>query len=450
MNETITPVREATLALPAQAPLVRVTAGLGSAGQKTWNLRRVVTLIGSRRPAHIVLHDRDISGAHCVIVNTGTDVILRDLHSRGGTFCNQDPIEITTLADGDVITIGETKMQVAIQGPADPKEDSGCGLKLEDPLRFPHAVTVQLLHTDHSWEIDQAVVLIGKHGGATIHLDHEEVVPRHAILFRFVDRPAVFDLGGPTGLWVNGQRCSLTPLDDGDCLTVGPFGLSVHYVDPSAGAKPAKPAATAPPVPVPPAPAPAPVDPPQPAPDPEPFGATTMLGEYAAAHHQVGVEVGGGPAIPDLSAPVAPPPDGLENAPPAVDSNISELWDRLNSWQSRLAQNATALSKQESDLAARSAELDARDAALRGELHDLTRLNEKITLREKDLARQAADIQARTDELKTAMKAFADREAEFEKGVAELQRREHAITQRWTRMRSASCAHCGKPLQLGQ
>jgi hypothetical protein len=226
--------------------------------------------------------------------------------------------------------------------------------------------------------------------------------------------------------------------------------LSVHYVDPSAGAKPAKPAATAPPVPVPPAPAPAPVDPPQPAPDPEPFGATTMLGEYAAAHHQVGVEVGGGPAIPDLSAPVAPPPDGLENAPPAVDSNISELWDRLNSWQSRLAQNATALSKQESDLAARSAELDARDAALRGELHDLTRLNEKITLREKDLARQAADIQARTDELKTAMKAFADREAEFEKGVAELQRREHAITQRWTRMRSASCAHCGKPLQLGQ
>ncbi len=88
MNQTEIQVREATLTLPSSAPLVRITAGIGSAGQKTWNLRRTVTLIGSHRPAHIVLHDRDVSGAHCVIVNTGTDILLKDLRSREGTFCN--------------------------------------------------------------------------------------------------------------------------------------------------------------------------------------------------------------------------------------------------------------------------------------------------------------------------------------------------------------------------
>ncbi len=57
MNQAIQ-VREQTVELPSTAPLVRITAGFGSAGQKTWNLRRPVTLLGARRPAHIVLHDR--------------------------------------------------------------------------------------------------------------------------------------------------------------------------------------------------------------------------------------------------------------------------------------------------------------------------------------------------------------------------------------------------------
>jgi len=231
MTENTPQLQEPTVTLPDSAPLVRVTAGVGSAGQKTWNLRRPVTLIGSSRPAHIVLHDKDISKAHCVIVNTGTDVLVKDLRTSSGTKCNREPIDIAVLADGDVITIGSNNIQVAINLPEGSADDSGAGLQYADPVKFTHPVDVRLMHTDRQWTIEDAVVLVGRHERATIQLDHDDVSMRHAVIFRFGDRPAVFDLGARTGIWVSGKRSSISLLADGDCVTVGPFGLSIGSPD---------------------------------------------------------------------------------------------------------------------------------------------------------------------------------------------------------------------------
>src|SRR3989304_5845850 len=168
MNDQTTQIRELTVELPPEAPLIRVTAGAGSAGQKTWNLRRPVTVIGSRRPAHIVLHDEDISNAHCVIVNTGTEVLLKDLHTSSGTQLNKTRVNLAVLADGDVITLGDTTIQVAIQVPDSGMDDSGCGLKFADPTKFPGLVSMNLIHTDKHWSIEDAVALIGRHDDATV------------------------------------------------------------------------------------------------------------------------------------------------------------------------------------------------------------------------------------------------------------------------------------------
>lgn len=431
MNQTAIQVREATLTLPSSAPLVRITAGIGSAGQKTWNLRRIVTLIGSHRPAHIVLHDRNVSGAHCVIVNTGTDVLLKDLRSRGGTLCNNARVELTTLKDGDVVTIGTMRMQVAIQVPADLSDDSGCGLALDDPLRFPGPVSVALLHTDKQWEIQDAVTLIGRHDEATIRLANDDVASRHVVLFRFGTRPAVFDLGSAAGLWVNGQRCSLTPLDDGDCLTVGPFGLSVHYSERS------------------------PLDAKSPTaeladelvPDPSPSRTTTDEPDEAAIHDPLKAgDVRDGASGDSVSTKK----QGRSADAARLDPNITEMWQHLNSLQSRLARDASTLSKQESDLAARMEELDARDAAVRGQLHDITRFNEQLNTREQELARLSAQLQAEKDALAADQKAFAAKDADLQRRASEVQRRERAVTQRLTRLSSAICPHCDKPTNLGQ
>ena len=163
------------LVLPDDAPRVRVTAGPGSAVQKTWNLRRPCTLIGSRRPAHILLHGRDMSAAHCVIVNTGREVLLKDLHTSAGTLCNTVRIGLTVLSDGDVITLGDTKIQVAIKSPQLDSDDSGCGNTYTDPTTFRDPVSLTFVHTDRTWLIHDAV-------GEDSLVDGEGVVGKQPLL----------------------------------------------------------------------------------------------------------------------------------------------------------------------------------------------------------------------------------------------------------------------------
>lgn len=425
MSERTPLMHVSTLELPSTAPQVRVTAGLGSAAQKTWNLKRPVTLVGSRRPAHIVLHDRDISNAHCVIVNTGAEVLLKDLHTSAGTLCNNTPVDLTLLKDGDVIGVGTNRIQVAIHVPENACNDSACGVEFADPTKFPTPVSIGLVHTDQQWKVAEAVALIGRHDTAAILLDHEEVSRRHALIFRFRTGPAIFDLGGRGGIRVNGQQSPLAALCEGDRITVGPFGLRVGLVvgtttengivspgttcDSTAtpNEKPGQNAALPPP-------------PPRP---------TTVL---------------------HLESDPATGVTAVESELDALQQKIAGSWDRLNAWQSQLLTDAGALNKQESSLATREAEVDARDAALRGQLYDVTRYHEELTQRERELEVGVARLQAERDKLEADREACTKREADTARRLEELPRREHVLAQRWGRLLAATCPHCGKPIGTGE
>ena len=439
MNVSDKSSRRTVLELPATAPLVRITAGLGSAGQKTWNLRRPVTLIGSRRPAHIVLHDRDISSAHCAIVNTGTDVLLKDLHTSKGTLCNRDNVDLVLLNDGDVISVGNTKIQVAIHAPENENDDSGCGVAFVEPTKMPQPVRLHFEHTDKSWEIEDALILIGRHNNATIRLDHQDVSTRHALLFRFADQPVIFDLGSRTGIGVNGAATTMATLRQGDRVGIGPCTLTVEASDPRAvelqrsgpsqnnhvpqedPANPARRSETASDV----------------SQTREPADKTTPP---TSAAPPVPGEIAGDPlpALSDIGA-------GLNN----LQSNIAESWERLNVWQSRLLEDETELNKRNQDLATRKEELDAKDAALRGHLHDITQYSEQIAAREQELAAQLTHIQEERDQTTKARSELEEREKELARHTDELKRREHVLAQRWARLQSATCPHCRKPLRVG-
>jgi len=428
MNEQATQIRELTVELPASAPLIRVTAGFGSAGQKTWNLRRPVTVIGSRRPAHIVLHDQDISTAHCVIVNTGTDVLLKDLHTSSGTRVNQTRVNLAILSDGDVIALGETTIQVAIQMPDNVSGDSDFGMEFADPTKFPGPVSLHLIQTDKHWSIERAVEMIGRHDDACVRLDHPDLSARHALLFRVGAGPAIFDLGSRTGLWVNGQRCSLTPLYNDDRITAGPFGLTVHCLERSASTRVDEPTARS-------------------TAHPSPNLAQGDEGRSAA-------DCATPPQAPAVqsSCTAAAPGPAQTAAEPALDNlpgDITETWERLNLWRSQLRNGASALDEQQNSLDARAAELDARDAALRGQLHDVSRFHEQMLARERELAAKVAELQAAADALAEARKACDQREADLAKRDQEMNRREHALAQRWTRLLATTCPHCRQPVNVG-
>jgi pSer/pThr/pTyr-binding forkhead associated (FHA) protein len=405
MSQHVNVVEECGIVLPASAPQIRVTAGYGSAGQKTWNLRRPVTLVGSKRPAHIVLHDRDISVAHCAIINTGADVLLFDLHTSSGTGCNKDRICLAALKDGDVITIGDTKIQVAIRMPTGDADDSGYGVEFVEPTRFRNPLTLSLIHADKQWTVEEAAVLIGRHDQAAIRLDNQEISTRHAILFRFGGGPAVFDLGSRSGVWVNGQRCEISVLADGDRLTIGPFGLGVCAPDRK----------------------------------PSPSEISNLKSQISKPAEHTG----------GAAAPAASEQEAGELRLDPLQNNITEAWQRLNHWRTQLQRDANLLGERQDSLASREAELDARDAALRGQLHDITRFNEQLAQREGDLSARAAQIQADADAVAALKKAAAERDVELQRRIEEVSRRENVLAQRWSRIQSTTCPHCRKPINVG-
>lgn len=221
--------RDELLTLPEGAPRVRITAGLGTASQKSWYLRRPVTLIGSRRRAFIVLHGEAVAKAHCVIVNTGSVVMLKDLHTQAGTLCNGKQVNLTVLRDGDLVQVGSTPIQVAIQTFRTKGRQAGAtGAdpgKLGTPLRLHRAGGA------HGWLINEDCAVIGRRAGVAVRLDHQAVSDAHALLFILDGQTALFDLASESGTFRNSQPVGLTRIDPGDRLRVGPFELNATSAD---------------------------------------------------------------------------------------------------------------------------------------------------------------------------------------------------------------------------
>src|SRR3954466_6319998 len=65
-------------------------------------------IIGRGQKAQIRLFDDGISREHAQLVIEGTHVVLQDLGSTNGTFCNGLKVDRRELADGDKILVGST------------------------------------------------------------------------------------------------------------------------------------------------------------------------------------------------------------------------------------------------------------------------------------------------------------------------------------------------------
>lgn len=436
MKEATLQVDARCIELAASAPSVRITAGVGSAGQKTWNVRRPVTLIGSRRPAQIILHHQDISKAHCVIINTGREVLLKDLHTSGGTFCKGERIDLVTLNDGDVVTLGHTNIQIAIRAGEDVSDDSTCGVNFVEPTKLRTPAKLSLANTERSWLMEDSVILIGRHPEATVHLDHADISRRNTVLFRFGDGLGVYDLGSQAGTVLNGEPRGLAQIGDGDCIGVGPFDihLTCEYS----------------------------VQPPQSQPASTGTGNNGVVAEQrdssnsnasAVAKPSVSAELSdalsldAGTLESGSSTDPTPSLSQIETGLHKLQDDLGASWERVNQWHAQLQEDASALDSQKADVAAREVQLEAKDAALRGQLHDLTRYQEQLAERERELAAQLRRIQQEEEELTANQLTLSTRAAEVDRHDEELRRREHVLAQRWARLQSSKCPHCHKPIR---
>lgn len=92
-------------------------------------LDRIETLSIGRNPTHqLVLDNYAVSGNHAIIHKEGNRYILKDTHSKNGTFLNGLTVEQAVLKNGDIITIGKHTLVFLDRGRPRPRLNQG-GLK---------------------------------------------------------------------------------------------------------------------------------------------------------------------------------------------------------------------------------------------------------------------------------------------------------------------------------
>src|SRR3954451_24037179 len=83
-----------------------VLAGV-SAGEM-FKLQGELTIIGRGPKVAVRLNDEGVSREHCQLVRESDKVVLEDLGSTNGTFCNGIRVDRRELNDGDKIMVGST------------------------------------------------------------------------------------------------------------------------------------------------------------------------------------------------------------------------------------------------------------------------------------------------------------------------------------------------------
>ncbi|HBF13672.1 MAG TPA: Fis family transcriptional regulator [Deltaproteobacteria bacterium] len=73
--------------------------------------RKKITRIGKKNDNDIMITDQTVSRAHLEIEATADSYLLRDLNSTNGTFINGIRVKEAFLSPGDVITVGNTKLE---------------------------------------------------------------------------------------------------------------------------------------------------------------------------------------------------------------------------------------------------------------------------------------------------------------------------------------------------
>lgn len=98
---------------PVSDPLT-VSLLLQDGSSRTYLVQEGSNIIGRANDADFRLPDTGVSRQHAEVVFNGQDAILVDLKSTNGTTVNDTPIENWLLADGDVITLGHSHIEVRI------------------------------------------------------------------------------------------------------------------------------------------------------------------------------------------------------------------------------------------------------------------------------------------------------------------------------------------------
>ena len=98
----------------------------GSGKGEVWTLGEGQMLVGRGDGVEIRLHDDRVSREHARITIDGDHILLEDLGSKNGTFCNGQLLcDARELMRGDEIAIGNTVLRLALRTQLDDRTKTG-------------------------------------------------------------------------------------------------------------------------------------------------------------------------------------------------------------------------------------------------------------------------------------------------------------------------------------
>lgn len=224
--------------VPEGAPVVSATIQSGPGEGQSINLRRAVSLFGAKTGCKLVLRHATVDRRHCVLINTGQHLFLRDLDTQGKTLRNGQKVEQEEIADADRVQIGPWELKFAVSRPRlSGASDSPVIVDLEPD---PTVLAIEDRATRKFTKLPREVSILGRRPGCDIPVEDREVSSIHAVIFNYLHRPAIYDLVSENGTFVNGERCVFAMLNDGDEIMLGSYSLrfrsNAPRIVPSSGA----------------------------------------------------------------------------------------------------------------------------------------------------------------------------------------------------------------------
>lgn len=123
MSEPTTATGEPTVSLLLQ-----------DGSSRTYLVRQGSNILGRSNDADFRLPDTGVSRQHAEITWDGQVAVLVDLESTNGTTVNDEPVDNWMLADGDVITVGHSHIEVRI---VEPRNERPSTMPVTTPTRLP-------------------------------------------------------------------------------------------------------------------------------------------------------------------------------------------------------------------------------------------------------------------------------------------------------------------------
>jgi ABC transport system ATP-binding/permease protein len=172
--------------------------------------------------------DAMVSMQHAKVVRLPTGYVLIDLESTNGTYLNGRRIQRATLADGDIVGLGDggPKIRIQVLSPERAAVASAATVSIPRFAELAGRKTQGAHVTDHL--LRAGVSVLGRDPAAEIHLDSPIVSRLHARLSRHGEAVTVEDLDSANGTYLNGRRVARSEVAPGDLLVVGPFQLVVQ------------------------------------------------------------------------------------------------------------------------------------------------------------------------------------------------------------------------------